>query len=93
MKTFEKKLHIHQGITGEGFFIAENDMTDHGYISLGSQTVTLNVPDTDPIEAEVMCLKKAIDKTKSECHAEVEVLSDRINSLLAIEYKESDNGK
>ena len=83
----EVEIYIHAPLYGDQFFCCTCDMAEHGYILLGSQTVTVDVPDTNPIDAELAMLNKQVAIVEKESTAKLQVLNDRINSLMCIEHK------
>lgn len=64
------------------------DMTEFGYVLLGSVTVTVPVPQVDVIEAEIASLERKADAVRAEFHRKLTAITDRIQSLRAIEHKE-----
>jgi len=89
MKTFTQKLYIHKAPSYyEGDYIAHaSDMSNHGSVFLGEQEVELNIPDTDPIEAEIQMLANEADRLETEAYAKVQNIKDRIKQLSCLEYK------
>ena len=87
-ETFEEELFIHLSKYVEGYLVTTNDMTDNGYILLGSQTVTLNVPTKDPVLAEVEMLNKKEASLIKDHLAALHAIQCRKNDLLCIENKE-----
>ena len=83
----EVKIFIQVGKYGDGQLCVSNDMTEQSYILLGSQTVTVDVPDTNPIDAELEMLNKQVAVIDKESAAKLQVLNDRIKSLMCIEHK------
>lgn len=68
-----------------------SDMSEYGYIPLGTDEVIVAVPQTDRVLAEIEMLEKAADKIKADTHAQVKTIEDRIQSLKALEYKPGDD--
>ena len=83
----EVKIYIHATLYGDKFFCCTCDMSEHGDVLLGSQTVLVDVPDTNPIDAELAMLNKQVAIIENESAAKLQVLNDRINSLMCIEHK------
>ena len=89
-ETFEVELFIHDRQHSEGFVVAAHDMSDHGYILLGSQVKTLNVPTRDPVEAEIEMLNKKEALLIKEHLARLHAIQQRKNDLICIENKFED---
>ena len=88
MDTFEAEMFIHKPQYGDGYEVYSSDMTDAGCILLGSQTITLNIPDTDPVQAEVDMLEKKVTSVKAKAQSEVTQLEERIQELKCLEFKD-----
>jgi len=86
-ETFEVELFIHAANYGEGFSVLSGDMSNHGYILLGTQTVTVNVPTKDPVEAEIEMLDKKEASLIKEHLAALHAIQCRKNDLLCLENK------
>ena len=92
--TFEVELFIHKGSYGDKYQVYPCDLSgsSHGsHVLLGKQTVTLNVPDTNEVLAEVEMLEKQAAKVRAEFSQKLQVITDRINSLQALEHKPAGN--
>lgn len=89
MKTFTQKVYIHKSprYTEQDFFVFTHDASESGYPLLGTQEIELNVPDTDPVEAEIQMLANKAHDIETKAYAEVENIKDRIKELQGIEYK------
>lgn len=66
------------------------DMSEHGYVCLGEVEVTFTPPTTDPVEAELASIDKAMQAVRAELQCKLNALQDRRDNLLAIG---SDGGK
>lgn len=86
-ETFEVKLFIHANKYGEGFNVTACDMSDMGYPLLGTQTVTINVPTKDPVEAEIEMLDKKEASLIKDHLAALHAIQCRKNDLLCLENK------
>lgn len=58
-----------------------------GYILIGEAEVTVDVPQINVINAEIEAIKKARDELLAEAQLKANHLNQRIEQLLAIEYK------
>jgi len=86
-ETLEVELMIH--INPYGAYKAFlSDMSEYGYVLLGSQVVTVGIPDKDPVEAEVEMLNKKEASLIKEHLAQLHAIQQRKNDLLCIENKE-----
>ena len=86
-KTFTQELFIHHSDQTNGYFVSECDMSTFGHIVLGTQTVELNIPDTDPIQAEVEMLEKKVTSVRADMQSQVTQLEQRIQELKCLEVK------
>ena len=83
----EATIFIHAPRFTDQHMCFTSDMSEHGYILLGYQTVLVDVPDTNPIDAKLAMLNKQVAIVQAESAAKLQVLNDRINSLMCIEHK------
>lgn len=91
-KTMKVTLHFHAGKYSDELQIFTSDMSEHGYPHLGTDTVIVTVPDTDPVKAEIEMLEKVRDQVRRELGDKLNNIEQRIKELAAIEYKpESDS--
>ena len=90
VEKFEVELFIHAAKYEEKFMVATNDMSEYGYIFLGTQVVTLNAPTKDPVEAEIEMLDKKEALLIKEHLAKLHAIQQRRNDLLCIENKFED---
>lgn len=84
-ETLEVELFIHANTCGEGFNVMTMDFSNHGYILLGTQTVTLDVPTKDPVEAEIEMLDKKEASLIKDHLAALHAIQCRKNDLLCLE--------
>jgi hypothetical protein len=89
-ETFEVELFIHAKNHSEGFDVTTFDMSENGYVLLGTQTVTLNVPTKDPVEAEIEMLDKKQASLIKDHLAALHAIQCRKNDLLCLENKYHD---
>lgn len=65
------------------------DMSEHGYILLGSQTIRVNMPSMDEIILKnIAALHKKEQKLKADFVVAQEKIKDEIQSLHQIQHKE-----
>lgn len=83
----EVEIFIHAPRFTKQHMCFASDMTEHGYILLGSETVFVDVPDANPVDAELGMLNKQVAIIEAELGAKLQVLNDRIYSLKCIEHK------
>ena len=86
-KTFKVELFIHATNSIDEFTILTSDFSEHGYILLGTQTVTLDVPTKDPVEAEVEMLDKKEASLIKEHLAALHAIQCRKKDLLCLDVK------
>lgn len=68
---------------------ADHDMSDCGWVEIGTAIITATIHDNEAVNAkQVENLKAQIQEIQAEAHKKVQVLQDRIQSLLAITYEE-----
>lgn len=87
-KTFDVELFIHAPTYGKEFIVAGHDMANCGYPLLEIQTVTLNVPIKNPIEAEIEMLDKKETSLVNEHLAKLHAIQQRKKDLLCLEVKD-----
>ena len=87
-ETFEVELFIHAGGFNDDFTVLTTDFSSHGYILLGTQTVTLNVPTRDPVEAQIEMLDKKEASLVKEHLAQLHAIQQRKKDLLCLEVKD-----
>ena len=84
-------LYIHKApsylIEDYSFFL--HDMSDCGYILLGTHDLDIDIPKPtkDPIEAEIEMLKNQVAVINTEAYAKTQQLEQRISELTCIEFK------
>jgi hypothetical protein len=75
--TNKMEYHLHSG-----------DMTDYGYVTVGTIEVEFEVPDDfNPVQAEIEMLKHAKAKVESEAMSKMRLIEDQIRNLQCLEYK------
>lgn len=84
-ETFEVELFIHAPTYGGEYVIATCDLSENGYPLLGSQTVRLDVPTKDAVEAEIEMLDKKEASIIKRRGIELHAISERKSQLLCIE--------
>lgn len=68
------------------FSFSESDMSEYGWIRIGTATIHLDLIDPkDTVAAQVESLQAQITKTMADSEATITILRSRINDLLAIE--------
>ena len=60
------------------------DMSEHGYTYLGEVEVTFTPPTTDPVNAELASIDKAMQSVRAELQGKLNALQNRRDNLLAI---------
>ena len=91
-KTMKVTLHFHAGKYSDELQVFTSDMSEHGYPHLGTDTVIVTVPDTDPVKAEIDMLEKKAEQVRRDMGDQLNNIEQRIKELAAIEYKpESDS--
>ena len=94
MPIHKSTLYIHKKSFGcqEDFAVMETDMSQYGYILLGTHDfeVEYPTPTKDPVEAEIEGLQKQVAIISNKAMADTEILTRRINELKCIEYKPED---
>ncbi|NRA81177.1 MAG: hypothetical protein HRU18_23505 [Pseudoalteromonas sp.] len=78
-KTFETELFIHKSRHGlSGYAVTQHSMEDSGYLLLGTQTVTLDVPESVLTIAELDLLE---DELTEELQIKVRSIRSRKEQL------------
>ena len=86
-KTVTEQLYISQSQWGD-VSITACDMTEHGYITLGTETITLDVPqDININQIKIDNLKEQKQKLLAETEVKLNTLEEDIQKLLCIENK------
>ena len=60
------------------------DMSENGYICLGPVEVTFTAPTTDPVNAELASIDKAMQSVRAELQGKLSALQERRDNLLAL---------
>lgn len=68
----------------EPFYLNQFDMSEYGYVCLGTVEVTFTAPTTDPVAAEVDSIDKAMQSVRAEFQGKLNSLQERRDNLLAI---------
>lgn len=84
---FEVELFIHKGYADGSFHVLPFDGSEHGSVLLGSQIVTLDIPDKDVNKAEVEMLEKKVTSVRAIAQSQIEELESRIQELQFLECK------
>jgi hypothetical protein len=66
---------------------ASTGMTDYGWVVLSEHEVTYPVPQEDPTPRFIAVLEEKVERIQAEAHIEVTAVKEKIQQLLAIEYK------
>ena len=91
MINYKKTLYIHvdRFYTNKEFYVATCDMSQSGYVLLGTHDIEIDIPrpTKDPIEAEIEMLKNKVAVINTEAYAKTQQLEQRISELTCIEFK------
>lgn len=60
------------------------DMSEYGDICLGPVEVTFTAPETDPVNAELASIDKAMQSVRAELQGKLSALQGRRDDLLAL---------
>lgn len=82
--TMTMYAHVAGQWDDEPFRLSSVDMSEHGYVCLGKVEVTFTPPETDPVEAELASIDKAMQAARAEFQGKLDALQDRRDNLLAI---------
>lgn len=82
--TMTMYAHKADGAVGREYDIYHCDMSEYGYICLGTVEVTFTAPTTDPVAAEVDSIDKAMQSVRAEMQSKLNALQERRDNLLAI---------
>lgn len=58
-----------------------------GYILLGATEVTVDIPECNPVQAEIEAIEKARDQILADAQLQATQLNERIQRLLCIEHE------
>lgn len=65
---------------------SNHDMSDHGWTNIGTASITVTLDDADTIVSnQVAVLQQELQKARAESFMREQAITDKINSLLAIE--------
>ena len=90
-KTMEIEIHFHAPRYGDELIIFTQNMSHHGYPYLGFTTVTVDVPEADPVKAEIDMLEMKAEQVRQDLGNQLENINRRISELTALEYKPEDS--
>lgn len=88
-KTVSNTLYIVKSEYG-GPMITVCDMSEYGYVTLGTHEITLDVPQisqTDLVLKQVDVLKTEKQRLQAETQVKLNALDEKIQKLLAITYQ------
>ena len=78
-------MYAHVNQYGEKpYFLCEHDMSAHGYVCLGPVEVTFTPPATDPVNAELASIDKAMQSVRADLQGKLNALQERRDNLLAL---------
>jgi hypothetical protein len=90
-KTATQEFYVHLSNypeLGHEFDLWQHDMTDCGRVCLGKISLTFDIPqDVDPIQGQINCLEKQIEKAGEEHMRKIVPLQRRIKELQAITHQ------
>lgn len=87
LKTVTRDIFVHYSKYQEDNIVIYNfDMSTHGDALLGKVSITFEIPQTDPVVAQIEMLEKALEKLQIESHAKALNIKEQIQSLLAIAH-------
>ena len=86
-ETVKVTLHIHHSPHGNEPYVSTSDMSEYGYILMGTDTVIITIPDVDIVQAEIDMLNRQAVKVREEFGRQLAILDRRISELTALEYK------
>lgn len=91
-KQVTMKMYAHKpdAFDDRPFRLFGTDMSEYGHVCLGEVEVTFTAPTTDPVEAELASIDKAMQSVRAEMQGKLNALENRRANLLAIG---SDGGK
>lgn len=72
------------------FTFAKHDMSDHGWIRVGTAEVSISIiaNETEIVTVQVDALREQVKSIRAKAHREVSELEDKIQNLLAITYEQ-----
>lgn len=68
-------------------FVSEAELTLDNYFVVGTHEITLPVPQVDTTAAQIDALEKQQDEILTEAHKKAAMITDKIQSLRALEHK------
>lgn len=92
--SLEREIFIHYNIGGSDsgkIEIWDCDLSGESRILLATRMVKIKIPVKTDLKADVIkALENEIQKTRAEAFAKIQSLQERVDSLLALEYKPSE---
>lgn len=78
-------MYVHVDQYGDDpFSLFSTDMSEYGNVCLGPVEVTFTPPTTDPVNAELASIDKAIQSVRAELQGKLNALQERRDNLLAL---------
>lgn len=84
--TITQTLYIVLPPYSEKPMILTSDMAEYGYAVLGTEEITLAVPQIDPRAQFIDALEKKAESIKAETQVKLNRISDEIRRLQALEH-------
>jgi len=83
MKTFTQTMYIHESseLSDEDCFVGLIDMTDYGYVLLGTQDVELIIPKPPSKEIKLKALCDKLARSEEDHHKATCDIEDEIKKL------------
>ena len=70
------------------YFLHSSDMTEYGYVTVGTMDVEFEVPDDfNPVQAEIEMLKTVKAKIESDAMVKTHHIEEQIRNLQCLEYR------
>lgn len=89
--SLERKIYIHYSISGfepGKIEIWDCDLSGENRILLTTMMVKIKIPPKGDLKADVIkALENEIQKIRAESYAKIQQLQERVDSLLALEYR------
>jgi len=86
-ETVKVTLYINRSPHDKSLFVSTSDMSEYGYILLGTDTAIITIPDVDIVQAEIDMLNRQTARVREEFGRQLAILDRRISELTALEYK------
>lgn len=81
--TMTMYVHVSQ-YSGQPFGLFSTDMSEYGHVLLGTAEVEFTPPTTDPVDAELASIDKAVQSVRAELQGKLNALQGRRDDLLAL---------